>query len=656
MSQATPTTTPVRSANHKKLPLIVDVAIDNNTGQQLYQVHESCKSVRKEMPKSTNFAPTAINEDMVYFDNTEKTPIKNILGTLSPSTLREKKYLDVDEYDEPLSNTRVKFNSGISAGISRSSSNEDVTESDNDIWSEDVEKAFEDVLNLIPKNGLTKIKIAGRSCGRNELISDYIFTKTGKLRTRKQISSHIQVIKNLGENRSLINLINDGPAYTSETEREEATKKFEEIFSSINLNKALGFNNSLKRDGETQLRPQKRRKTTHAKRYPKYKFENFFMAICDQYNLNPIVLSMQQNINEVKSLKIKANANISSRFPGLDEFRNCTSIPLIHNMVRLVLPTLPKTHTVKSGFNSGFALKRELPEVLGDRPYPKTYSIFTNVYLHGKESLKFNSDGLTFDEDHEFLSKFWKFFLENLIGKKEPDINTALKALTIKQIVYEECSHTAKQVVPKSKVMSVLLWEFASVVNFSEAVTSTTNLVLPPLQIETSSENVSSQVLDYTNPKQGTMAGPSNLNLSHSNWTATTTALESTFSNGTMSSSLQPSTAVLTADDQWDQSQSRVQKKFQQLQQATQPNLPLYPAFSPYSSRHVPLPVPQAAPVMGGPVQQGSSLPLPGIHHSTNMDLANPSGGVILTDNTRDVTNNGFHLNGHGGYHANGAH
>ncbi|KAA1136721.1 hypothetical protein PGTUg99_000758 [Puccinia graminis f. sp. tritici] len=56
---------------------------------------------------------------------------------------------------------------------------------DRDIWSEEASRAFDEG---IPKDG--------SRFGRNELIADYIYRRTGIVRHRKQVSSHIQVIKN----------------------------------------------------------------------------------------------------------------------------------------------------------------------------------------------------------------------------------------------------------------------------------------------------------------------------------------------------------------------------------------------------------------------------------------------------------------------------
>ncbi|KAG0265262.1 hypothetical protein BG011_005133 [Mortierella polycephala] len=65
-----------------------------------------------------------------------------------------------------------------------------------EVWPSDVEKVFYDALEVIPKLGRRKVLVDGKPCGRNELIADYIYKRTNKIRTRKQVSSHIQVLKN----------------------------------------------------------------------------------------------------------------------------------------------------------------------------------------------------------------------------------------------------------------------------------------------------------------------------------------------------------------------------------------------------------------------------------------------------------------------------
>lgn len=505
------TPTSARKAN-KKLPLIVDIALDDN-GKQLYQVHESSKLIRKEMPRSTRFN----NQPMLMDDeDEEKTPIRKILGTISPSTLNQKKTADDDDPDaeipEPESATRSsvnqmgsyfpdaeslgldpaamnEYNYSVNTGNTDDISGNNPDESDpnsdlfknNDIWPDDVETAFEQVLSIIPKNGLNKIKISGRSCGRNELISDYILKMTGKFRTRKQVSSHIQVIKNLGQKHHIIKLINEGPCFRSEQEQIDNNKRFEEIFSKINLEKSLGFSEITKRksaDSGNQLDVKRSKRHSHLTPVLNLSVENFYMSIFDSLWANPIILTLQGN-QEIQQLRLKPNANFSNRFPDLASLTT-TNIPILHSLIKLQVPAnLPANYSIEHGLKTNLFLRDDSNGTSGSK-----YSVFTVIYNYGKEAFKINENDIKFNDNLNFLTKFWKFYLTNELKSNNLD---NLNYLTIKQILYETNDNQGEPdpdssngfKVSKLKIKSVFLWEFLKVKDLKDAVTSTSKLIFP---------------------------------------------------------------------------------------------------------------------------------------------------------------------------------
>ncbi|KAG5438580.1 hypothetical protein PCANB_002685 [Pneumocystis canis] len=318
------------------------------------------------------------------------------------------------------------------------------------VWPVDVEEAFMDAIAHIPKLGRRKIVVGSKPCGRNELIADYIYRRTGKIRTRKQVS--------------ILKMVSDTPSVSPEKKSNSAflsplSSPFTQFDSSMSFPSSHTFNFPQSLSDSSLL--------SDVSRYP------YFHIL--EFSIWKTVFSLEHVYSCLKQLPfatpilLDSLPNWTVRFPFLVEVLlspGSITCPVYYVTSTLSIP--PQIDNEKSTFHAHFVLAKP-PTTAHD----ETWGCVIRIYTMSQCILELKQKALVHDETIvlPFAIDFWATFLsglntlssggdstdpffnaEKLKCKKEWEIRVAVKGITV---VFEVLRFTNS-----SSRMALLVWEF----------------------------------------------------------------------------------------------------------------------------------------------------------------------------------------------------
>lgn len=163
------------SGNRQSFALDSHAGPENQNPRDLYHLNPSFNQTKH----SSNRFPT----NATLRSNGNGSTVRPLRRQKSSSLIfrdQDRRYLNSEEYLEYRARQR-----------------KDLGPDNKQVWSDHVEEAFQEALFEIKPMGRNRRSQRGKPNGRNELIAEYIYRRTGERRTRKQVSSHIQVLKSL---------------------------------------------------------------------------------------------------------------------------------------------------------------------------------------------------------------------------------------------------------------------------------------------------------------------------------------------------------------------------------------------------------------------------------------------------------------------------